>query len=69
MTLSSENELGNLITSLIHKAIPTLDVVILNTGLFRTAWTPGILKYFHLYNMFPFNNHIVSVDMTGKELL
>lgn len=62
---TAENELGNLITNLMHAAVPECDVVILNAGGFRTTWVPGVIQYQHFYNMFPFNNTITSVEMTG----
>jgi 5'-nucleotidase len=52
-----------------HEAVPDTDVVILNAGGFRTTWVPGIIQYQHFYNMFPFTNIIVSVEMTGQELI
>jgi 2',3'-cyclic-nucleotide 2'-phosphodiesterase (5'-nucleotidase family) len=66
---TSENDLGNLITNLMKAAVPEGDIVILNAGGFRTTWVPGVIQYQHFYNMFPFNNTINSVKMTGHELL
>lgn len=64
-----ENDLGNLITSLMHAAVPQSDFVITNAGGFRSTWVPGVLQEQHFYNMFPFTNTINSFDMTGKELI
>lgn len=64
-----ENDLGNLITNLMYAAVPGVDIVIINAGGFRTTWIPGVLQYQHFYNMFPFDNTIVSFDMNGQELL
>ncbi len=52
-----------------HNAMPSLDFVIVNPGGFRTSWVPGILQYQHFYNMFPFENMLMSFDILGKELL
>jgi hypothetical protein len=64
-----ESELGNLITNLIHDACSPHDFIIVNPGGFRTIWTPGVIQFQHFYNMFPFNNLLVSFEMTGYELL
>jgi 2',3'-cyclic-nucleotide 2'-phosphodiesterase (5'-nucleotidase family) len=52
-----------------HSVVPDVDVVIANSGGFRSIWIPGIIQYQHFYNMFPFTNTLVSFEMTGKELL
>lgn len=64
-----ECELANLITTLMHDAVPEADFVIINPGGLRTQWYPGIIQYQHFYNMFPFINYLVSFDITGQELL
>lgn len=61
-----ENDLGNLITNLMHAVVPNADFVITNAGGFRSVWIPGIIQYQHFYNMFPFSNTINSFDMTGQ---
>jgi len=58
-----------LITDLLSKACPGHDFVLLNEGGFRTAWYPGIIQFQHFYNMFPFNNDVISFEMTGHELI
>ena len=65
----SENELGNLITTLMMDAVPTADFVIINAGGLRTQWYPGIIQYQHFYNMFPFENTLITFDITGSELI
>ncbi len=64
-----ENDLGNLITNLMYAAVPGIDIVIVNAGGFRTTWIPGAIQYQHFFNMFPFNNLIVSFDMNGQEII
>lgn len=64
-----ECELANLITSLMHDAVPEADFVLINPGGLRTQWYPGIIQYQHFYNMFPFINYLISFDITGAELL
>lgn len=61
--------MGNLITDLMMQAAPNHDFAILNEGSFRAVWTPGILQEQHFYNMFPFDNEIVSFEMSGRQLL
>ncbi len=61
--------MGNLITDLIHDIVPDANFVVMNPGGFRAQWTPGLLQYQHFYNMFPFNNDLISFEMTGKEIL
>lgn len=56
-------------TTLIHQAIPKADFVLVNPGGFRTEWMPGVIQYQHYYNMLPFENMLISFDITGKELL
>lgn len=56
-------------TTLVHEAVPAADFVILNPGGFRTEWFPGIVQYQHFYNMFPFDNKLLSFKITGQELL
>jgi len=43
-----------------NSVVPEADVVIIPTGSLRTIWTPGIIQYQHFYNMFPFDNTLVS---------
>lgn len=57
--------MANLITNLMHAAVPYADFIILNMGSLRTIWLPGILQYQHFYNMLPFDNELVTFDMTG----
>lgn len=64
-----ENELANLITSLMHDAVSESDFVIINPGGLRTQWYPGAVLFQNFYNMFPFTNYLVSFDITGAELL
>ena len=51
------------------EAVPTAEFVIINPGLLRTEWFPGFIQEQHFYNMFPFGNKLVSIDITGAQLL
>jgi 2',3'-cyclic-nucleotide 2'-phosphodiesterase (5'-nucleotidase family) len=61
-----ETELANLVTTLMHDAVPDSDFVIINPGGLRTEWFPGWVQYQHFYNMFPFNNFLVSFEISGS---
>ena len=59
-------ELSNLITSLMHDAVLSADFVIINPGGLRTQWYPGYIQEQNFYNMFPFDNYLVSFDILGS---
>lgn len=65
----NECELANLVTTLMHEAVPAADFVIVNPGGLRTEWFPGFIQEQHFYNMFPFDNYLISFEITGAELL
>jgi len=62
-----ENPLGNLIADCIRN-YTLADIGIVNFGLLRSIWFPGDILYENILNMFPFNNKLVTVQMTGKEV-
>ena len=62
-----EHALGDITTDVI-KEVGNADVAILNEGALRTFWMTGPITREYIYNMFPFNNIIVTVEMTGEEL-
>ena len=64
---TGEAALGNLYCDYYRK-ITGSDVCIVNSGAFRTQWTPGNVSYASLYSMFPFENRVVSFYITGVEL-
>lgn len=51
------------------EAVPSADFVIINPGGLRTEWFPGYILEQNFYNMFPFENYLVSFDIMGSELL
>ena len=61
-----ESELGNLITNIFHEIAPECHFGLVNPGLFRSEWLPGIIQYQHLYNMFPFENLIQTFSISGR---
>ena len=63
-----ENPLANLMTSMVHQAVPDTDFAIINHGAFRTTWFPGPIEERHFYAMFPFTNQLQTFSITGAEL-
>jgi 2',3'-cyclic-nucleotide 2'-phosphodiesterase/3'-nucleotidase len=41
---------------------------LLNGGGFRATWYPGVIRYAELHSMFPFDNTVVTFEMTGADL-
>lgn len=64
---AGEEALGNLYCDFLRRITGT-NVSIINAGDFRTAWRPGNVTYGSLYSMFPFENDIISFEITGEEL-
>jgi len=62
-----EHILGNLVTDGM-KEFGNADVAILNEGALRTFWATGPITYEFIFNMFPFENKIYTIEMTGAEL-
>jgi 2',3'-cyclic-nucleotide 2'-phosphodiesterase (5'-nucleotidase family) len=50
-------------------AYPEADIAISNLGGFRAAIPPGEITRADILTTWPFNNEIVSVDLTGEQLL
>ncbi len=65
---SSEAPLGNLMTDALLASLP-VDVALHNVrGGIRHGLPAGDLTYGDVYKMFPFDNRVVILDMSGKEL-
>jgi 5'-nucleotidase/UDP-sugar diphosphatase len=64
-----ETNLGNLVTDA-FLAETGADVAITNAGGIRSngQYGPGNITAGDVYNMLPFNNHLVTVELTGSEL-
>lgn len=69
LALSSRDEspLGNLVADWMRAVVPTADVAIVNGGNLRAALPAGPLTYGRLYEVMPFDNREVIVDMSGAE--
>ena len=65
--LKEENFIGNLAADFLKEKTKS-DFAILNSGTFRTTWHPGKVSLKKFYDMFPFDNTIVSFEMTGAEV-
>lgn len=67
-----KNPLGNLITNLLASYMNTkpynFHFIMLNSGSFRSAWYPGIIRYAELRSMFPFDNKLSFFDIKGSDL-
>jgi 5'-nucleotidase len=62
-----ENSLGNLVCDLV-KLKTGADIVVLNDGSLRTSWYPGDILVESVYNMQPFDNTLLTFEMTGAEV-
>lgn len=64
-----ESPIGNLLTDILLASEPRADVAIHNTlGGIRADLPPGDLTYGSVYEMFPFDNRIVHLRLSGAEL-
>ncbi len=62
-----ETNLGNLIADIIRQTAGA-DVAIINGGGIRTSIKKGDIKVKDIYSVLPFNNYIVAIKLTGKEI-
>jgi 5'-nucleotidase len=66
---SPESPIGNLLTDVLLASEPRADVAIHNTlGGIRADLPAGDLTYGSVYEMFPFDNRIVHLTLSGAEL-
>jgi 5'-nucleotidase len=63
-----EAPLGNLVADLIRESRPGVDVGLINGGGVRTDLAAGPVTYGEIYEVFPFDNRLALVRMTGTEL-
>ena len=62
-----ETNLGNLIADIMRAASGS-DAAIINGGGIRTGMKKGAISVKNVYNVLPFNNYIVAIRLTGKEI-
>lgn len=63
-----ESELGNFVADVL-KNHTNSDIVLLNRGEIRCDWLPGNFSYYDLFETFPFEDIIVTYEVTGEELI
>ncbi len=67
--LAPESPLGHLVTDALLASVPGADVALNNTsGGLRTDLPRGALTYGAVYEVAPFDNVVVSIRLTGKQL-
>jgi len=64
----TESALGNLLADEILAATPHADVSIVNGGAIRTSLPAGTLTFGQLYEVYPFDNRLVTLTLTGDQL-
>ncbi|MBA4371619.1 MAG: multifunctional 2',3'-cyclic-nucleotide 2'-phosphodiesterase/5'-nucleotidase/3'-nucleotidase [Thermodesulfovibrio sp.] len=64
---SRETNLGNFITDIIRKTAMT-DAAIIGGGSIRTSIKKGKILMKHVYAVSPFNNYVVGVRLTGRQI-
>ena len=62
-----ETNLGDLIADIMRKTAHA-DIALINGGTIRTSIKKGELKVKHIYSVLPFDNYIVAVRLTGKQI-
>jgi len=66
---SNESAIGNLFTDAMRESVPGADVALHNVvGGLRADLPAGPLTYGRLYEVFPFDNRVVALTLTGAEL-
>jgi 2',3'-cyclic-nucleotide 2'-phosphodiesterase (5'-nucleotidase family) len=62
-----ETNLGNFIADII-KETAGADAALINAGTIRTGIKKGEIKVKHIYSVLPFNNYIVAIKLTGRQI-
>ncbi|MFZ3138749.1 MAG: 5'-nucleotidase C-terminal domain-containing protein [Thermodesulfovibrionales bacterium] len=62
-----ETNLGDLIADIMRETAHA-DIALINGGTIRTSIKKGELKVKHIYAVLPFDNYIVAVRLTGKQI-
>lgn len=63
-----ETNLGDLIADIMRETAHA-DIALINGGTIRTSIKKGELKVKHIYSVLPFDNYIVAVRLTGKQIM
>lgn len=64
----NESPLGNLVADAVHAAAGS-DVALVNPGGIRAPLEQGTITYGNVFRVLPFDNGIVTLKVTGKELM
>jgi len=65
---TSETNLGNLVADVIRAAVGS-DIAVTNGGGIRASIHPGEIKVADIYNVLPFDNTLVVVEMMGMDII
>jgi 2',3'-cyclic-nucleotide 2'-phosphodiesterase (5'-nucleotidase family) len=63
-----ETNLGNLVADIVRTTTGA-QAAIINGGSVRTGLAQGEIKYRQIYSALPFNNYLVAVTLSGRQLL
>ncbi|MFT3837884.1 MAG: 5'-nucleotidase C-terminal domain-containing protein [Myxococcaceae bacterium] len=61
-------ELGRLVASSMLKATPGADLAVTNSGGIRSGLPGGAIPYGRLFEVLPFDNRLVTLELTGKQI-
>lgn len=64
---SRETNLGNLVADIMRQAAQA-DAAIIGGGSLRTSIKKGTIRMKHVYAVSPFNNYIVGIKLTGRQI-
>jgi 5'-nucleotidase len=64
----AEAPVGNFVADAILRTFPDADIAIQNSGGLRADLPKGTLRREHIQTLMPFDNRLLSVKMTGKQL-
>lgn len=67
MVRTGETNLGSLLGDVVREAAGA-DIAIVNGGSIRASIPAGPVTLAHLYNAFPFDSHVLSFNLTGREV-
>lgn len=65
---NEESSFGNLITDALVAETKS-DIGIFNAGGIRSDWAQGLLTYGDVFRAFPFDNIVVTADLSGEDLI
>ncbi len=67
---TGETNAGDFVTDIVCKNVPGVDIALINSGTIRgdSIIPAGVISYLTLNEMFPYENLIVTVQMTGSEI-